>query len=105
MRRRQCWYPAAVVSHAAAARQARVEVGDAVRAAHRSILVDLTAAVDVAAARQVPLGHGESRSAGGGEGRGREWCVHRSVLKHDPFCRKCHTDERNIGEESKVRRH
>lgn len=64
-RRRWCWYPAAVVGHAAAARQARVEVGDAVRAADRSVLVDLTATVDVAATRQVPLGHGESRSAGG----------------------------------------
>lgn len=30
--------------------------------------MDLTAAVDVAAARQVPLGHGESRSAVGGDG-------------------------------------
>lgn len=68
MRLRRCWYPAAVVGHAAAACQARVEVGDAVRAADWSVLVDLAAAVDVAAARQVPLGHGESRSAVGGGG-------------------------------------
>lgn len=88
--RRRCWYPTAVVSHAAAAGQARIEVGDAIRAAHRSVLVDLTATVDVAAARQVPLGHGKSRSAGGGrdeemKGRGaRQWCVHRSVQKSHP---------------------
>lgn len=41
--------------------------------------MDLTAAVDVAAARQVPLGHGESWSAVGGEGnkRGTTRCLSR----------------------------
>lgn len=58
-------YPGAVVGHAAAAGQAGVEVRDAVRAADRSVLVDLTAAVDVTAPGQVPLGHGEGGSAGG----------------------------------------
>lgn len=60
----QPWsYPRAVVGHAAAAGQARVEVRDAVGAAHRSVLVDLTAAVDVTATGQVPLRHGESGPA------------------------------------------
>ena len=61
--------PSAVVAHVAAAGQAGVEVGDAVRAAHRRVLVDPAATVDVAAAGQIPVGHGQSGSARGrGEG-------------------------------------
>lgn len=49
--------PGAIVSHSAASSQTGVEVGDAVGAADRSVLVDLAATVHVAASRQVPVGH------------------------------------------------
>lgn len=62
---RQRSHPGAVVGDAAAAGQAGVKVGDAVGAADRSVLVDFTATVDVAAAGEVPLGHGQGRSDGG----------------------------------------
>ena len=54
-------YPSAVVGQGIAASQAGVEVGNAVGATHRGVLVDLTAAVHVTAARQVPVRHGECR--------------------------------------------
>lgn len=56
-------HPCAVVGHAAAAGQAGVKIRDAVGATHRSVLVDLTAAVHVAATGQVSLRHGQSRPA------------------------------------------
>lgn len=55
-------YPGAVIGHAVAAGQAGIEVGDAVGAADRSVLVDFTTAVHIAAAGQVPLGHGQRGS-------------------------------------------
>ena len=57
-------YPCAVIGHGAAAGQAGVEVGDAVRAADRGVFMDLTAAVHVAAPSQVPLGHSHGGPAG-----------------------------------------
>lgn len=61
-----CSHPGAVVAHGAASSQTGVEVGDAVGAADRSVLVDPAATVHVAAARQVPVGHGQGRTAGEG---------------------------------------
>lgn len=54
-------HPGAVIAHCAAPGQTRVEVGDAVGAAHGSVLVDPAAAVDVAAARQVAVSHRQGR--------------------------------------------
>ena len=56
-------HPSAVIAHSAAPGQAGVEVGDAVGAADRSVLVDPAATVHVATARQVPVGHRQSRTA------------------------------------------
>lgn len=56
-------HPGAVVAHGAASGQTGVEVGDAVGAAHGSVLVDPAAAVDVAAARQIPVSHRQRRAA------------------------------------------
>lgn len=56
-------HPGAVVADGAASGQTRVEVGDAVRAAHGSVLMDPAAAVDVAAARQIPVSHRQCRAA------------------------------------------
>lgn len=58
-----CIYPGAVVAPGAASSQTGVEVGDAVRAAHRGVLVDPAATVHVATARQVPVGHRKGRTA------------------------------------------
>lgn len=58
-----CTHPSAVVADGAASSQTGVEVGYAVRAADWSVLVDPAAAVHVAAARQVPVGHRQSRAA------------------------------------------
>lgn len=63
-------YPRAVVGDGAAPGQAGVEVRDAIRAADRSVLVDLAAAVHVATASQVSVGQGEGRTAET-NGRGR----------------------------------
>ena len=58
-----CAHPGAVIAHGAASCQARVEVGNAVGAADRSVLVDPAATVHVATARQVPVGHRQGRTA------------------------------------------
>ena len=58
-----CAHPGAVIAHSAAPGQAGVEVGDAVGAADWSVLVDPAATVHVATARQVPVGHRQSRTA------------------------------------------
>lgn len=58
-----CAHPGAVIAHGAASSQAGVEIGNAVRAADRSVLVDPAATVHVATARQVPVGHRQGRTA------------------------------------------
>lgn len=58
-----CAHPRAVIAHGAASSQAGVEIGNAVRAADRSILVDPAATVHVTTARQVPVGHRQGRTA------------------------------------------
>lgn len=52
----------AVVAHCAASSQTGVEVGNAVRAADRSVLMDPAAAVHVATACQIPVGHRQGRA-------------------------------------------
>lgn len=56
-------HPRAVIAHVAASSQTGVEIGDAVRATNRRVFVDFTATVHVAAARQVPVGHRQGRTA------------------------------------------
>lgn len=58
-----CVYPCAVIAHSAASSQAGVKIGDPIRAADRRVLVDPAATVDVAATRQVPVSHRQSRTA------------------------------------------
>lgn len=65
-------YPGAVVANRVAACQAGVKVGDAVRAADWRILVNLTATVHVAAARQVPVSQRQSWPGERGEGKKKE---------------------------------
>lgn len=65
-------YPGAVVADRVAACQAGVKVGDAVRAADWRILVNLTATVHVAAARQVPVSQRQSWPGERGEGKKKE---------------------------------
>ena len=59
-----CAHPGAVVAHAAAPGQTGVEVGDAVGAAHRSVLMDPAATVHVTTSCQVPVGHRQGGAAG-----------------------------------------
>lgn len=58
-----CAHPSAIIAHSGASSQAGVEVRNAIGATDRSILVDPAATVDVAAARQVPVRHRQSRTA------------------------------------------
>lgn len=58
-----CAHPGAVIAHSAASSQTGVEIGNAVRAADRSVLMDPAATVHVATARQVPVGHRQGRTA------------------------------------------
>lgn len=55
-------HPSAIITHSAASSQTGVEIGNAVRAADRSILVDPAATVHVATARQVPVGQRQGRT-------------------------------------------
>ena len=57
-------HPCAVIGHGAAAGQAGVEVGDAVGAADRSVLMNPTATVHITASRQVPLSQSHAGAAG-----------------------------------------
>lgn len=54
-------HPGAVVAHSAAPGQTGVEIGDAVRAADWSVLMDSAATVHIATACQVPVGHRQGR--------------------------------------------
>lgn len=58
-----CAHHGAVIAHSAASSQTGVEIGNAVRAADRSVLMDPAATVHVATARQVPVGHRQGRTA------------------------------------------
>lgn len=77
---RVCVHPGAVIAHSAASSQAGVEIGNAVRAADRSVLVDPAATVDVATARQVPVSHRQSRTADTGNVTLRTRATHRVHL-------------------------
>lgn len=76
-----CSHPSAVVANSVASSQAGVKIGDAVGATDWSVLVDPTAAVDVAAARQVPVGQSQGRPEDrrGGE---QEWGEDKSITLH-----------------------
>lgn len=54
-------HPGAVIAHSATSGQTWVEIGDPVGATDRSVLMDPAAAVHIATACQVPVGHGQGR--------------------------------------------
>lgn len=55
-------HPGAFIAHSAASCQTGVEIGNAVRAANRSVLVDPAATVHIATACQIPVGHRQGRT-------------------------------------------
>lgn len=56
-------HPGAIIAHGAASSQAGVEIGNAIRAADWSVLMDPAATVHVATTRQIPVSHREGRTA------------------------------------------